>query len=231
MIVCVKLKNISTPFCYTRTFLPEVKWVGFKDANAIVKHETEWVEQLKKSKLTSKKVGTTFQEWQVKHMKDVFSYLRPGYEMISDKYTFTSISDGGDYVSKLFDGNLKTDWQPSIKARVNGSYWEASFKASRPINIKSYTLYNSSVWDEYESEPTLWDLQGKNARGTWDQIDVRHDEQPRGNSASKTYVCKNPGTYQEFRLTVVNYNGSLSSFKVWMGWNLRLRIAELVINE
>ncbi len=231
VIVCVKLKNISTPFCYTRTFLPEVKWVGFKDANAIVKHATEWVEQLKKSKLTSKKVGTTFQEWQVKHMKDVFSYLRPGYEMISDKYTFTSISDGGDYVSKLFDGNLKTDWQPSIKARVNGSDWEASFKASRPINIKSYTLYNSSVWDEYESEPTLWDLQGKNARGTWDQIDVRHNEQPRGNSASKTYVCKNPGTYQEFRLTVVNYNGSLSSFKVWMGWNLRLRIAELVINE
>lgn len=231
VIVCVKLNNIATPFCYTRTFLPEIKWAGFKEANGIVKHATEWVDNLKKSNLTSSFAGTAYQEWQLKHMKDVFSYLCPGYETISNRFTFTSIRDGGDYVTNLFDGNLNTAWEPSIRARVNGSYWETSFRASRPINIKSYTLYNSSRWDKYESEPVLWDLQGRNAQGTWDQIDVRNGEQPHGNSASKTYLCKRPGTYQEFKLTVVNYNGSLSGWKLLWGSDLRLRIAEMIINE
>ena len=197
----------------------------------MVKHATEWVDNLKKSNLTSSFAGTAYQEWQLKHMKDVFSYLCPGYETISNRFTFTSIRDEGDYVTNLFDGNLNTAWEPSIRARVNESYWETSFRASRPINIKSYTLYNSSRWDKYESEPVLWDLQGRNAQGTWDQIDVRNGEQPHGNSASKTYVCKRPGTYQEFKLTVVNYNGSLSGWKLLWGSDLRLRIAEMIINE
>ena len=62
-------------------------------------------------------------------------------------------------------------------------------------------------------------------------IDRRADEQPGGNSASKTYQLRVPGTYQEFQLNVVNYNGSLSGFKAWWGSDLRLRIAELVFHD
>ena len=224
VMLTVKLKNIATPFYYTRTYLPEVKWTGFKQGNSIVKHATEWVDNLKKNPLTNK--GTAYQEWQLKHMKNVLSTLSPGYEMLND-YTFTPIKDGGDDVRKLIDGNLKTTWAPQIREREHGAYWECIFKASRPVNIKSYTLYS-----DYDNEPTLWELFGKNAKGGWDHIDVRGGEQPHGELASKTYTVQNPGTYEEFRFKVVNYNGTLNGFKDWLtGYSNRLRIVELVIKE
>ena len=65
--------------------------------------------------------------------------------------TFEQVNGGGGYVCNMFDGNLNTAWTPSIKARVNGSYWECEFKASRPINVKSYTVYNFNKWNEYKS--------------------------------------------------------------------------------
>jgi hypothetical protein len=226
VMLTVKLKNIDTPFCYTRTYLPEVKWTSFKQGNSIVKHATEWVDNLKNSKLTSQHEGTAYQEWQLKHMKNVLTTLSPGYETMKD-YTFTPIKDGGDDVRKLFDGNLASSWEPSITERVGGEYWECVFKASRSINIKSYTLYSN-----HDGTPTLWELYGKNANGGWDRIDHRYNEHPLGQAASKTYTVQNPGTYEEFKLKVVNYNGSLSGFKArFLGQKLRLRIAELVINE
>lgn len=86
-------------------------------------------------------------------MKSVLSFLKPGYDNSMEGVTFEQVNGGGDNVCNMFDGNLNTAWTPSIKARVNGSYWECGFKASRPINVKSYTLYNCNNWDKYKSEP------------------------------------------------------------------------------
>ena len=164
-------------------------------------------------------------------MKNVLSFVEPGYDNSMEGVTFEEVVRGGDNVSNMFDGNLNTEWAPSILARVNGSYWECGFKASRPINVKSYTLYNCNNWDKYKSEPQLWSLSAKNEKGQWVDIDYRYLEQPGGNSASKTYEARVLGTYQEFKLKVVNYNGSLSSWKAWWGADLRLRIAEFVFHE
>ena len=172
-----------------------------------------------------------YQEYQLKHMKNVLSFVKPGYDNSMEGVTFEQVNGGGGYVCNMFDGNLNTNWAPSILARVNGSYWECGFKASRPINVKSYTLYNCNNWDKYKSEPQLWSLSAKNEKGQWVDIDYRYLEQPGGNSASKTYEVRVPGTYQEFKLKVVNYNGSLSGWKRWLGSDLRLRIAELVFHE
>ena len=229
--VTVKLKDRKSPLIYTRTYLPEVRWLSFSKAIGVVKHAEEWLNNLKKDGMTSSTAGTTYQEYQLKRMKNVLSFLKPGYDNSMEGVTFEEVIRGGDNVSNMFDGNLNTEWAPSIKARVNGSYWECGFKASRPINVKSYTLYNCNNWDKYKSEPQLWSLSAKNEKGQWVDIDYRYLEQPGGNSASKTYEVRVPGTYQEFKLKVVNYNGSLSGWKRWLGSDLRLRIAELVFHE
>jgi hypothetical protein len=227
----VKLKSLGTPLTYTRTYLPEVRWLNYSKAKGVVSHAEQWLANLKQEGQAKSPAGTAYQEYQLKHMKSTLQFIKPGYENMLGDVTFTEVRGGGDDIRKLFDGNLNSAWTPSIKARVNGSYWECEFKASHPISIKSYTLYNFNNWNSEKSEPTLWAISAKNERGEWIQIDYRQNEQPGGNSASKTYQLKQPGTYQEFQLRVVNYNGSLSAFKDFWGANLRLRIAELVFHE
>lgn len=226
----VKLKSLKTPLTYTRVYLPEVRWLDFSKAKGVVTHAEEWLANLKKSSAANSPNGTSYQDYQLNHMKSVLSFIKPGYDSSMEGVTFTQVSARGDNISKMFDGNLNTAWEPSIRARENGSYWECEFKASRPINLKSYTLYNHSNWNKYQSEPTLWALSAKNAKGEWIQVDWRNNEQPGGNSASKTYQVT-PGTYQEFKLKVVNYNGSLSGWKAFWGADLRLRIAEMIFHE
>jgi hypothetical protein len=227
----VKLKSLGTPLTYTRTYLPEVRWLSWNKAVGVVSHAEKWLADLKKEGLANKESGTAYQEYQLKHMKDVLSFVKPGYETALHGVTFTEVKGGGDYIRNLFDGNLNTAWEPSIKARVNGSYWECEFKSSRPINVKSYTLYNHNNWNKYKSEPELWSISAKNEKGEWIEIDSRYKEQPKGNSASKTYEVKIPGSYQEFRFRVVCYNGSLSGWANFWGADLRLRVAELVFHE
>ena len=227
----VKLKSLGTPLTYTRTYLPEVRWLSYSQAKGVVSHAEQWLAALKQESQAKSPAGTAYQEYQLKHMKSALQFVKPGYENTLDDVTFTEVNGGGGYTRNLFDGNLNTAWTPSIKARVNGSYWECEFKANHPISIKSYTLYNFNNWNKEKSEPTLWAIYAKNERDDWVQIDYRNNEQPGGNSASKTYQLNQPGTYQEFRLRVVNYNGSLSGFKDWLGYDLRLRIAELVFHD
>ena len=100
-----------------------------------------------------------------------------------------------------------------------------------PDKFLSNKKTHFNKWNEYKSEPQQWALSAKNEKGQWVEIDYRYYEQPGGNSASKTYEARVPGTYQEFKLKVVNYNGSLSGWKAWWGADLRLRIAELVFHE
>ena len=231
VMVTVKLKSLNAPLSYTRTYLPEVRWLSWNNAVGVVSHAEKWLADLKKEGLANKESGTAYQEYQLKHMKDVLSFVKPGYETALHGVTFTEVKGGGDYIKNLFDGNLNTAWEPSIKARVNGSYWECEFKSSRPINVKSYTLYNHNNWNKYKSEPELWSISAKNEKGEWIEIDSRYKEQPKGNSASKTYEVKIPGSYQEFRFRVVCYNGSLSGWANFWGADLRLRVAELVFHE
>jgi hypothetical protein len=231
VMVTVKLKSLNAPLSYTRTYLPEVRWLSWNKAVGVVSHAEKWLADLKKEGLANKESGTAYQEYQLKHMKDVLSFVKPGYETALHGVTFTEVKGGGDYIRNLFDGNLNTAWEPSIKARVNGSYWECEFKSSRPINVKSYTLYNHNNWNKYKSEPELWSISAKNEKGEWIEIDSRYKEQPKGNSASKTYEVKIPGSYQEFRFRVVCYNGSLSGWANFWGADLRLRVAELVFHE
>lgn len=231
VMVTVKLKSLNAPLSYTRTYLPEVRWLSWNKAVGVVSHAEKWLADLKKEGLANKESGTAYQEYQLKHMKDVLSFVKPGYETALHGVTFTEVKGGGGYIENLFDGNLNTAWEPSIKARVNGSYWECEFKSSRPINVKSYTLYNHNNWNKYKSEPELWSISAKNEKGEWIEIDSRYKEQPKGNSASKTYEVKIPGSYQEFRFRVVCYNGSLSGWANFWGADLRLRVAELVFHE
>lgn len=231
VMVTVKLKSLNAPLSYTRTYLPEVRWLSWNNAVGVVSHAEKWLADLKKEGLANKESGTAYQEYQLKHMKDVLSFVKPGYETALHGVTFTEVKGGGGYIEDLFDGNLNTAWEPSIKARVNGSYWECEFKSSRPINVKSYTLYNHNNWNKYKSEPELWSISAKNEKGEWIEIDSRYKEQPKGNSASKTYEVKIPGSYQEFRFRVVCYNGSLSGWANFWGADLRLRVAELVFHE
>ena len=231
VMVTVKLKSLNAPLSYTRTYLPEVRWLSWNKAVGVVSHAEKWLADLKKEGLANKESGTAYQEYQLKHMKDVLSFVKPGYETALHGVTFTEVKGGGGYIENLFDGNLNTAWEPSIKARVNGSYWECEFKSSRPINVKSYTLYNHNNWNKYKSEPELWSISAKNEKGEWIEIDSRYKEQPKGNSASKTYEVKIPGSYQEFRFRVVCYNGSLSGWADFWGADLRLRVAELVFHE
>ena len=231
VMVTVKLKSLNAPLSYTRTYLPEVRWLSWNKAVGVVSHAEKWLADLKKEGLANKESGTAYQEYQLKHMKDVLSFVKPGYETALHGVTFTEVKGGGGYIEDLFDSNLNTAWEPSIKARVNGSYWECEFKSSRPINVKSYTLYNHNNWNKYKSEPELWSISAKNEKGEWIEIDSRYKEQPKGNSASKTYEVKIPGSYQEFRFRVVCYNGSLSGWANFWGADLRLRVAELVFHE
>lgn len=227
----VKLKSLGTPLTYTRTYLPEVRWLNYSKAKGVVSHAEQWLANLKQEGQAKSPAGTAYQEYQLKHMKSALQFIKPGYENMLDDVTFTEVRGGGDYIRNLFDGNLNTAWEPSIKARVNGSYWECEFKASHPISIKSYTLYNHNNWNKYKSEPELWSISAKNEKGEWIEIDSRYKEQPKGNSASKTYEVKIPGSYQEFRFRVVCYNGSLSGWANFWGADLRLRVAELVFHE
>ena len=233
--VIVKTKNNSVPYVYTRTYIPEIRLLSLTKAKSVVDNMANYIEQVKKDPKMGAHEGTKMLEMQLKHMKSLFAYMRPDYETVIDGATYTPTVNGGGYAKYLFDGNLKTSWNASIAARVNGEQWEVEFKANKPISPKSYTIVTDANWSTWdECNPTLWAINGKDAQGNWHQIDQRDaknfpsDALPEGNSASKTFTIKNPGTYQEFQLIIVNYEGSLSGFySFFHPEETRCRIAEL----
>lgn len=233
--LAIKLKDQDNPLIYTRTFLPEVRWLNFNQAKSVVNNAEEWLAKLKKD---SKVSSTEYQEHQVKHLKEVISFIKPNYDAATG-VTYTANNSSAGNISALFDGNLKTDYESTIRNRITRGgkdQWDIGVKASRPIKLKSYTIYNSYNWYALKSEPTLWSLRAKDSNGKWIEIDSRSNEQPKGPSASKTYTVKVPGTYQEIALVVVNYNGSYSNLSNFFGSLFggpgnSLRIGELVFHE
>lgn len=231
----VKMKNNPVPYVYTRTYIPEIQLLNLSKAKSVVDNMTNYIEQVKKDPKMGAHEGTKMLEMQLQHMKSLFAYLKPDYETALEDVTYTPTVNGGGYAKYLFDGNLKTSWSASIAARVNGEQWEVEFKASKPITPKKYTIITDADWSTWdECNPTLWAINGKDAQGNWHQIDQRDaknfpsDALPNGNSLSKTFTIKNPGTYQEFKLIIVNYAGSLSGFySFFHKERTRCRIAEL----
>lgn len=237
--VIVKMKDVKVPYTYTRTYIPEIKLLNLSNAKTVVDNMAKYIEHVKKDTKPSAKEGTKLLEMQLQHMKSFFTYIRPNYESNIEDVTFTTTRGGGGYGEYLFDGNLKTSWDASIAARVDGSQWIVEFKANKPITPKKYTIVTDAKWSSHdECNPTLWAIYGKDAKGNWHQIDQRDgnagkpDALPEGNSASKTYTIQDPGTYQEFQLVIVSYAGSLSSFYSYFHKdNTRCRIAELMFEN
>jgi len=236
VVLKVKLKNHDEPLVYTRTYIPEIKLLRANNSKTIVKKMTDYIAQIKKNKLTNGGTGLQLLELQLTRMKKAFKFLKPDYEQSIENVTYSAVEgcDGGGWVNRLFDGDIRSDWDASIRARKHGSYWEFQFKASRPITPTKYTLTVSQKVSTYPNlNPQLWALQGLDSRGNWVQIDDRNakdyqsDFLPQQPGATKTFVIKNPGTYQNFKVIIVNYWGSLSGWiGFWYPEETRCRIAE-----
>ncbi len=235
VVVTVQLEGVDKPLVYTRTYLPNIELLNIANAKTVVNQLEDYVAKVKQSG----KSKTDLLEMQLAHMKSVFAFLKPDYESSLEGVTFRSVKDGGGYVKYLFDGNLTTDWDASIKARENAIEWVFEFSASKPITPKTYTITTSHQWSSYQgSNPKYWILRGKDADGNWVDIDTRNadknsdDALPKANSASKTYEIQNPGTYQDFQVVIINYDGSLSGFICfWVPDSCRCRIAEFKVED
>ena len=217
--VTVKLKDYETPFVMTRVYLPKYTYYSTNDMqhSLLVEHKKldKWLADQK----ADPKNKTEWQEYQVKHVKSQFKFLRTDYETAQTEsfwlykpygWASTDFKDKDEPSDNLFDHNPATKWfvHPSLKK--NGA-WFVDFASNAPCTAKTYTLtVPADVEGHPGRNPKEWSLWGKKKATDpeWTLLDTRFpwlypDEAlPTVNSGTKTYVIKHPGEYSVYKLKV-----------------------------
>lgn len=212
VFVAVKLKNMKSPLCYNRQYLPDVKQIDSRwDLN------TFW-RDLKKYKVNSKQKGhTETYDYQLKRIHDIFEMIMPDFETIepATKRTFKVLKSSCSGAEKLFDhlteafqyegeDSYSHSWIQWHDDMSNNEYVEfmcneGAFKPTK------YTFWQANDnYDDYLSHPDNWKLYGKKSKNDkWKLLDDHgNDNVDAYDYKYRTHTIKNPAQCQYFRLEI-----------------------------
>ena len=229
VVVTVKLKDFNEPFVFTRNYLPENVYFNCdKDANKV---RNRVADKLAKAQADPWQKGhTNCLENQLRHLELLFGFVKPNYRSQTDYYL--KYVRGTEYGSqkasnnygpcRLVDGHRNMSWQATIITSDENANWVCEFDASRPVNIKGYTLVtDKSTIKDPNRRPSEWSLYGRNSNiEDWVLLDHRNgqsnwaDDLPVDDMVGKDYTCKH-GLYQHFKFVISEYYGSHNILKFW----------------
>ena len=230
--VSVVVTHEGKPIVYSRTYLPEYKFMSL----ANMENEVSRIKNGKPAEYDADMYGE-----QVAHLSDVLKWVqRTPHPIIGTPFAsniiYATTGDDGWHWAKifrkqddengsfanLFDGNTNTEWITCDKdawryysggrSVANDSYvWFAEFETHFPVTPKSWTLWNAVNGDIGPRNPSHAALYGKrNQNDNWVMLDNEHPYAPMPTvhgSNTFGFNIQKPQDMKYFRLEVFGNQG------------------------